>query len=423
MITKILKQIWAERKSNGWLFIELILVASFLWYVTDRFMVDFYTYHQPKGFDVSHTYRIKLSKMDEADASYRPKEILQTTDTDDLLTLMQRMKQIEGIETSSVSFYSCFYSNGNANRELLPDNGNVYDPDKISYYNYRRVTPEFFDMFQVRAEDGKRIDPSTLHYTSVVISKDLKEKLFPDKPAIGQAVYSTFREDTVRYVISSVSTPVRNTEYERADPCFFACMVGPSLAKNVEEFGVTRCELFIRVNPNSDKDFTNFFTRQMGERMTVNNVYISGIEPIADMRANRLNKYWKDQKIFISLISFVLLNVFFGIIATFWLRTGYRKGEMGLRVALGSTRKKIISLLFTEGLCLLVFTVLPVIIITLNIAFLDYTDTYRLPFSVGRFILGIGITYLLLFIMIALGIWYPARRSAEVQPAEALHYE
>ncbi len=423
MITKILKQIWAERKSNGWLFIELILVASFLWYVTDRFMVDIYTYYQPKGFDVSHTYRIKLSKMDEADESYIPKEMLRTTDTDDLLTLMQRIRQMEEIETSSVSFYSCFYSNGNAKRPLLPDDGNIYDSKEIEYYNYRRVTPEFFDMFRVRGEDGKRIDPSILHYNSVVISKDLKQKLFPDKSAIGQAVYSSFREDTVRYIISSISTPVRNTEYERADPCFFSCMVGPSLANNIEEFGVTRCELFIRVNPDSDKDFNNFFTSQMGERMTVNNLYVSGIEPIGNMRANRLNKYWKDQKIHLSLISFVLLNVFFGIIATFWLRTGYRKGEMGLRIALGSSRRKIFSLLFTEGLCLLAFTIIPVIIITLNIVFLDFTDTYRLPFSIGRFIIGIGITYLFLFAMIALGIWYPARRSAEVQPAEALHYE
>lgn len=423
MIKLIFKQIWHERRSNAWLLIELLLVSVFVWYVTDRYMVDFYTYWQPTGFDVSHTYRIKLSQLEEGDAEYiTPDE--SDTDTDNLLHLIQRLRNLPEVETASVSYFSSIYSRGNASRNLLPDDGEVYDAyNEDIYYNFRRVTPEFFDVFRIRSENGERIDPSVMQHNSIVISKDLKEKIFPGKQIIGQSAYTFWEADTTWYTVSAVSTPVRNTEYERAEPCYFGCMTGPSLVDNVTQFSATRCEFIIRVHPTYDKDFINTFTRQTGDNLKAGNLYVSGIEPIEKMRTFVLYRYWKEQKTNLSLVLFVLLNVFFGIIATFWLRTGYRRGEMGLRMALGSERKQLFRLLFTEGLCLLLLTLIPVAVIALNIVFMDYMDTYRVPFTAGRFLIGIGITYLLMFTMIALGIWYPARRSAEVQPAEALHYE
>lgn len=422
MIRSILKQMWNERKSNGWLLTELFLAALFLWFITDRFMVDFYTYIQPKGFDVSHTYRVKLGELKEGDRGYAEGDKTTETLTEDLLVMMQRIEQLPGIETVSSSYFSCFYSTGNARRMLVAspeDDEGVYSPE----YNYRRVTPEFFELSRILTEDGKAIDPTGFPHNAVVISAEVRDKLFPDKRAIGQYVYNISMSDTVRYVVGAVCAPIRNTEYEKADPCYFECMIGPSLVKNVKTFGPARAELMIRAYPEADKDFANKFITQMGERLTINNLYVSGIEPMENMRDRKLTNYWKEQKTDLSLFCFVLLNVFFGIIATFWLRTGYRQSELALRMALGSNRRTILKLLFTEGLCLIGITIIPVTIIALNIVYMDFTDTFRLPFTIWRLLAGMGITYLLLFVLIILGIWYPARRASHIQPAEILHYE
>ncbi|MFA5650753.1 MAG: ABC transporter permease, partial [Proteiniphilum sp.] len=40
-----------------------------------------------------------------------------------------------------------------------------------------------------------------------------------------------------------------------------------------------------------------------------------------------------------------------------------------------------------------------------------------------RYLIGFGITYLLLAGMIILGIWLPARKAVKVPPAEALRDE
>ncbi|MDL2256168.1 ABC transporter permease [Parabacteroides sp. OttesenSCG-928-G06] len=422
MIRYILKQLWKERKSNAWLLAELILVGAFIFYVTDRFMIDYYTYFQPKGFDVSHTYRIKMSDKKEGDRGFVAQET--STEAEDLQLLVQRLKQMPEIENASISYWSCFYSRGNSRRNLIADDGIVHPASDYGDYNYRRVTHDFFDVSRVYSEDGKPFDMSALSLNNaVVITSDIRDKLFPDKQAVGKTVLSVYGTDTARFVVAGVTGLVRNSDYEKADPCIFQCLTGPVFVANVKMFGAANAELIIRVKPEADRNFRADFTKKMGDRLTVNNLYVSGVEAVEEMRNSRLNYYWKEQKTDLSLFAFVLLNIFFGIIATFWLRTGYRQGEMGLRMALGSDRKGLFSLLFLEGLCLLLLTVIPVVLITVNLFYLDYMDTFRLPFGIGRLLTGLGIAYLFMFIMIALGIWYPAQRSARVQPAEALHYE
>ena len=43
MIKHILKIIWAQRKTNGWIFAERLLVVCATWWMTDLFLVDMKT--------------------------------------------------------------------------------------------------------------------------------------------------------------------------------------------------------------------------------------------------------------------------------------------------------------------------------------------------------------------------------------------
>lgn len=142
-----------------------------------------------------------------------------------------------------------------------------------------------------------------------------------------------------------------------------------------------------------------------------------------EMRADILKSREDNMKKKSALVGFMLLNVFFGIIGTFWLRTQARQGEMGLRIAIGSSRSQLRRLMSIEGLCLLALTV-PLILIYLgNILYLDLPDTYRLPYTWWRFAATFGGAYLLMAGMISLGIWLPVRKAMQMEPVEALHYE
>ena len=165
------------------------------------------------------------------------------------------------------------------------------------------------------------------------------------------------------------------------------------------------------------------FLQGMGERLTVNNVYVSSVVPLSEMRTGILKKSEDAMKKKSALVSFMLINVFFGIIGTFWLRTQARQGEIGLRMALGSNRSRIGSLMNCEGLMLLVLTVPLVLVFILNMLYFDMLDTIRLPYTWWRFAVTFGGAYLLMAGMISLGIWFPMYKAVRMKPAEALHYE
>jgi putative ABC transport system permease protein len=130
------------------------------------------------------------------------------------------------------------------------------------------------------------------------------------------------------------------------------------------------------------------------------------------------------------VVVFLLVNVFLGLIGTFWFRTRRRRNEIALRLAMGSTKKQIFCLLMGEGLLLLTLVTLPAMIVCYNVGIAEFTmghteliTTWPVKWSFLRFLLGSLGAWLLIALMVVIGIWFPARQAIKIQPAEALHEE
>lgn len=115
-------------------------------------------------------------------------------------------------------------------------------------------------------------------------------------------------------------------------------------------------------------------------------------------------------------MSFSVLSAHFGS------RTQYRRGE-GTSFGSWCFRGTLKCFLNVEGLFLLIFTIPVVLVFIFNMLYFDLPDTDRLAYTWWRFLVTFGSSCLLLAGMIWLGIWFPARRIAKMNPAEALHYE
>ena len=89
----------------------------------------------------------------------------------------------------------------------------------------------------------------------------------------------------------------------------------------------------------------------------------------------------------------------------------------------GAHRITLERYMYTEGLCLLAFTLPLLIIFAFNMVYMDQLDSYRQPLTFMRFLMTFGFTYLLMGVMICIGIWFPVRKAVRLAPAEALHYE
>lgn len=417
MLKHIIKLIWTQRKSNLLIWLELLFVSIFLWYIVDYLYVTVRTYYAPLGFNIEHTYQVVVEEYTSRSLKYLPPENKTTTSGEDLLEVVKRIRNYPGVEAVSISQFSTPYSSS-------MNSSNIRHDSITQLYMYRMVNSGFFQVFDSRTTDGKGAGAlaKAFEETSLVITRDIEEQLLKGKSAIGKTFY--LMGDGVPKKAGQVMTSVRRSEYERPRGCFYMLLTEKMIAESNTQVNA-RDEISIRVSPEAGRDFPERFRKEMADRIHVGNIYLLDIKPFEEQRQAyfTLRGSVNELKTRLAVMAFLLINIFLGIVGTFWVRTAARKGEMGLRVALGDTPAGLKRLLITEGVVLLAFAAIPSLIICLNLGLLEVASVELMDFTVTRFLVTSLITYIILAGMIVAGIWYPARNVAKIQPAEALHYE
>jgi hypothetical protein len=423
MIKHLLKIIYAQRRSNGWIFAELAVVAAALWYMLDMFYVDMRTYYTPLGYDITNTWRFKLNKLNPLSPAYVPDSLHSSDQAADLLQLMAQIRLHPQVEEVCATYYSSPYTRGNSWMPISPVDGDTTSSSGKNY-QVRRVTPEYFDMFRLRDTEGNAIAPQLEGIpNAIVITKDMSELFFHGLPGRGREANNSSVSDDNNVTIAAVSAPIRANEYVRSEPAFFTILKGAHLNEIVNAMGTESAELCVRMKQTLSQDEMNSLLEEMGDRLTVNNLNVYGVRSIADFREDAIRNSRSESRNRLSLMAFLLINVFFGIVGTFWLRTQHRRGETGIRLALGASPFTLKGYLYAEGLCLLALTLPLPLLFAVNMIFMEIPDVYRLPYTVGRFLITFGGAYLLMAGMICLGVRLPARKLLRLAPAEALRHE
>lgn len=417
MIKHILKIVWNQRRSNGWIFAELLIVSAIVWVMVDAFYVDYRTYQAPMGFEMSNVWRFKLSEQSLDDAT----DSMALSEPEKLTQLMQQIRLCPEVEEVCATFFSCPYSQGNSWREFRPLDGDTTLTSQRSF-QIRNVTPEYFRLFRLKTPEGKPVEEELLGTrNALVVTPEMAEVFYHGEQARGREVFNVQLGEAFR--IASVCNSVRNNEFERPEPFVYQVLDGELYNQTVTGFGAQYAELCVRMKQPLTQDGMNRFLEQTGDRLAAGPLFVYGVTGIDYFRNRLLAPKERQMSNTFSQMAFLLVNVFFGIIGTFWLRMQNRRGEIGLRMALGAYRVTLERYMYTEGLCLLALTLPVTLIFAANMIGIDYLDTYRLPMSAARFVVTFGITYLLMSFMILIGIWFPVRKAVRMAPAEALHYE
>lgn len=419
----ILIQIKNEWRANLFLFIELLLVFVVLWYIVDWTLVTARVYNAPMGFDTQHCYDISVSKLTPKSAAYDP---ALTTDDDmrHLTEIAERLRHRPGVEAVTLS-QNCFPYN-------MGSNGLNIGVDTVSLTTHLLwVEPDFFRVFRYSASDGETLSrmASAIRAGRLVVSSNL----FADYPELqmNDAASMHDRElrllnfgDDTRGRIGVVGTPVRWSHFYTTSEWGGAFAALHLDMKRLQEYGDVRyINLSLRVRPDADKDFAKNLMDDADRLYRTGNLYLLDITPFTDLREIAEREDMNEAKTWLCVLGFLLMNIFLGVIGTFWFRTQQRRKEVALRMAMGSSRGAIFRRLMTEGLLLLTLSLVPAAVVAFNIGVAELVEVEKLPFAVGRFVSALAVTWLLMALMIVAGIWYPASRAMKVRPAEALHDE
>lgn len=222
--------------------------------------------------------------------------------------------------------------------------------------------------------------------------------------------------------IGGISQEVRRSEFGKVGARIYINQ-SEAEVKTVSAEMLPWMEVSVRVKPEADRNFADTFMQEKSDQVEIGNLYLQNIIPLSNIREDALRDGKGEMKTRLSILLFLLVNIFLGIVGTFWFRTRQRQGEMGLRMALGATRGQLRMTVLGEGLVLLTLAFIPAVVICLNIAFANLIDSNLMDNGFLRFTGGMLVTFLLVAGMIIAGIWYPANEAAQLQPADALHYE
>lgn len=416
---QLLKQIWNERRSNGWLWTELLIVFVVLWFVVDWTYVTARTYYEPVGFDITDTYYLELSLKNNKSDSYIPKDKKSTTLGQDITELTNRLRRLPEVEAVSVS--------SNARPYIGSNSGMMLRIDTIVRNPLRRpMTPDFFQVFRYQSADGRGYQPlvQALKNGNVVVSENLWPDDFKgDRTLLGREVVNV-DDSTEVFKIGGVSTKVRYNDFwpNYSDRYIAIAFPEKEMAGLNGEFYPSNIEVCLRVKPGTAKDFPEHLMNLSSSQLSVGNLFILKVHDYENIRNDFQQGSYNQVQVRFWMMGFLLMNILLGIVGTFWFRTQHRRSELALRVAVGSSRMQLWNRLNSEGLMLLSLAALPAAVICYNIGHLDLTDGY-MEWGIVRFLITFAISYFLMALMILAGIWFPARQAIRIQPAEALREE
>lgn len=436
MIHSILHQIWNQRRSNSWLFAELLIVFTLMWYCVDVLYSFGYAEHQSKGYDLENVYKVRISCNPTQLVVCNSKDSLQQFWFKPLEEVFRRIKQNPAVESAAMWLGTDTYTRSSVFQGYTTDSVHVIAA------NIRYVSPEYFNVMRIPILQGSEIptsgeagtvdeNGSSLLFSSAgwnpsaspvptVITQDLADSLFQTSDGVVKHEFMDYYNSGLRHRVSSVCALQKTDDYARYEP--FILTPFPDWFYDSQNIPF----ISIRIRPEADTDdFAASFYRDMTPLLRVSPFYLFDIRSYKEQKIERdaaegVTPYIRGARL---IVIFFVFNVFIGLMGTFWFRTRHRCSEIALRMAMGSSRNKIRGQLLGEGLLLLVIATIPAIVICINMVLADITFTEATDTSLGRFIICTLAVFCLMALMVIIGIWYPASKAMKVQPAEALHDE
>ncbi len=126
---------------------------------------------------------------------------------------------------------------------------------------------------------------------------------------------------------------------------------------------------------------------------------------------------------FVVIAVFLLINIFLGVFGTFWFRTRQNIKEIALRKVTGASDKQIFFRIISEAIILLVIATIPAIGIDIYIAHNELTKTFFEYIGWERTGGCITATFLLLAFITIVGVAIPASNAMKAKPAIVLKEE
>jgi len=284
--------------------------------------------------------------------------------------------------------------------------GIMVNNKKIDGVNWYTVDDNYTKVLNMQLLDGRWFNKGDAATKTklIVINTDLKETLFGTGNAIGKVIGDGDNKNKMK-VIGVVQSLKMKGDYAPTAAGIYART----------DTGSYRWlgKILVKVTPRADAAFEAQLYKTLANYMKNSDIEI---EHLTDKRVS-INYFTLVPIIVLLIVAcFLIINVALGLFGVLWYNINKRRGEIGLRRAVGATGNAVSSQLVFEALIL---ATLSLIIGTFFAIQFPLLNVFSLPASV--YIIAMFLSIIFIYLLVLVCSLYPGRQAAAIYPAVALH--
>jgi putative ABC transport system permease protein len=398
MLRHLFKLIWNKKGSHSLLIIEIWASFMVLFGVLSLIVYNLSNYLEPIGFEYEKVWVLDLNNNQDT-----------TSIAEKTSQIMQRIRSYPQVESASRMSSNTPFSANTMN------NNTSYQKVSTMADEYR--TDEQFDKtldLPLLAGRWYRPEDRVSRSVPVVINKKLQDKLFGDENPLGKILGENSsapgkKEDELKEtfrVVGVVDKFKAKGEYSADEPAIF---------KLLEKNDGWNKVVLIKTKLGTDATFEEKLVKDIAAMAPGWGIEVSYL---TESRTNRHNLTLVPVIIFLIISVFLLTNVALGLFGILNLNIARRKGEIGLRRAMGATEGRITAQFLGEIWVLATFSLLLGLLFAVQFPLMNVFDL-----AAGVYVTALFAAVLIIFVIVTLCAWYPSQQAARIHPATALHEE
>lgn len=389
MIKHLFKLIWNKKKENFLLISEILISFMVIFAVFSLIVYNYQNYREPVGFSYDNVWMADLGRPVEG--NNKDSIVLAFANLKNALKSMAKIRELSFC-SGNVPFSNSMMGTSVAYRHV-----------KIQTDLYRTDT-DYARVLQMTMRAGRWFNASDRNpvYRPVVLNVAAATSLTGSVNAVGKLVKM---DDKMWRVVGVTDNLKDRTDFKKPGAGIYT-LIDTSSVRGINT-------MVIKVSPDADARFEDQMYRLISGTTKAFNLEVGHLP---EMRVKKNKETIVPMVILLIVSGFLIFNVALGLFGVLWYNISKRRGEIGLRRALGATAAGVSAQLLGEALVLATFSLIIGSFFALQFPLLH---VYDLP--AGVYFIALLLAILFIYLLVIICALYPGKQAAAIHPAVALH--
>jgi putative ABC transport system permease protein len=394
MFKHLFKMIWNKKKQNSLLIVEILLSFLVIFAVFTFGLNSYNNYAKRMGIEYQNVWAISYNNT------------LKTKNADSLKlfyeSMLSNIKAMPKVIDAAYSSANIPFSNSHMSTGI---NSKTMHIDQVNNFT---VDVNYAKTLNVKLLEGRWYNKADLgsRQELIIINNKLKEKLFGNASAAGK-FYETDDGKRKVKVIGVIENIKFDGDYQ--SPAY-------AIYNRVDTSAYSWLgNILVKVSPDADAAFESQLYKLLANTLKDSNIEVEHLSN----KLTSYNKFTLVPLIILSIVAaFLIINVALGIFGVLWYNINKRRGEIGLRRAVGAPGSSVSAQLVSEAMILATLSLIIGAFFAVQFPLLNVFD---LPASVYLIAMLLAVVFIYLLVLVC--SLYPGKQASAILPAVALHEE